>query len=299
VDHQLQQNPTGDKMKTFCDKAKRAVPADFRIFSRAFTLIEILVVITCIAILASLLLPTLAKARLRSYTAISINNERQLISSWVMYAGDSNDALPNNGMPSQGGDEKRKFWIQGVFYHDPDKLNKELIVNAKYAQFAPYIRDIKVYRCPADRSLVQVKGLWYPKLRSYSMNSYVGWFSTNDTRLASNNYVYFRKTAQMIRPGPANLFVFQEVYPDSICWPYFGVYMDSTSDRFFNFPAIDHSQGGVVAFGDAHVEQHRWRHPFTLKAYSGNYHGHNDTSNLSPPKNDDVAWIRDHASVKK
>ena len=61
---------------------------------RKFTLIELLVVVAIIGILASLLLPSLSKAREKAYIAVCLNNLKQFSIAFNAYAADDNGDFP-------------------------------------------------------------------------------------------------------------------------------------------------------------------------------------------------------------
>src|SRR5690242_8033203 len=59
-----------------------------------FTLVELLVVIAVIAILAAILLPVISKAKGHGQATACLNNLKQMVSAWTLYADDNNDMMP-------------------------------------------------------------------------------------------------------------------------------------------------------------------------------------------------------------
>lgn len=95
-----------------------------------FTLIELLIVIAIIAILASLLLPALSKAKERAMDSMCRGNLKQIGYGMIMYAGDFNSWI--TPAAQQGGIKPYKFWhnwclVQMGYvdtYIDPDNTNE-------------------------------------------------------------------------------------------------------------------------------------------------------------------------------
>src|SRR5258708_521386 len=100
--------------------------------TKAFTLIELLLVLALIAILAALLLPALSNAKAAAKRIQCTNNQKQLAAVSLIYAGDNNDWLPavgQNDPPSTN----RKLWVQGAFVYPEANTNSAYILDSKYA----------------------------------------------------------------------------------------------------------------------------------------------------------------------
>jgi prepilin-type N-terminal cleavage/methylation domain-containing protein len=260
-----------------------------------FTLIELLVVIAIIAILASLLMPTLTAAKQQAHRVKCLNNQKQLSLTWVLYGTDSNEEVVRNGAQTSTS-SRDKLWVAGD-YHSflPAFTNEVYLIDPRYAAFAPYLTTKSIYKCPSDKTTyVLSRGKPVPQVRSYSLNMYLGPTSSMDRHLSSR-YRPFRKSTDI--PSPANTFTFQDLTPQNLCTPAFIVLMPGRgNDEFFHLPATHHRRGGVASFADGHAEAHRWRDPRTFRsAKLGVKIGHNVFS----PRNEDLAWIRERTTVLK
>jgi len=257
----------------------------------AFTLIELLVVIAIIAILAALLLPALGRAKLKAQGIGCMNNLRQMMIGWRMYAEDYQDVLLG-GFTIYDAVGNRVNWCTGNLNYDgANASNWDPQVDLVKSPLMPYIgKNFQVWRCPADKVTVLNRfGQKVPRVRSNSMSQVFG----GGGWLPSSQFLTYDKLGSI--RIPAKTWVLVDEHPDSINDAAFAVEMatSAASAQIIDVPANFHGGACGFSFADGHSEIHKWRgsrlllmKPFPYNMPAG------DSGN-------DMLWLSDVTTVPK
>ncbi len=223
----------------------------FRNCRQGFTLIELLVVIAIIAILAGMLLPVLGKAKVKGQQVQCLNNNKQMIIGWHMYAADYNGKLVTSYPVLDP-----NTWVLGLIRNavggpiQPEGTNQTKITGGLLYKYQP---DLKIYRCPADPNMLN----GVPTVRSISLNCFMGdrgqYNSTIIPAATPPGYPACYVRDADIRQ-PAQVFVFIDEDENTINDAFFVA--DPGGAQFYDIPtrtAKRHNFGYAASFADGHA----------------------------------------------
>lgn len=269
---------------------------------KGVTLIELLVVIAIIALLLTVILPALGKAKQLAAGAVCMSNNRQLGTAYYIYANE-NDGFLADAKPATTVDGYETFTLPGGRQYrtrgfvgrprDEKGIWRNTRLQDKIRGFQvgaiwPYLESPDVFHCPIDRRWKAPPTAPNPSeknsiggYRSYSLGAVLsagGYIPTGE-----NEYVILKYT-EFVNPGSKIVFL-EEQAGDG--------HNDNFWDMFLNTPqwydpfAIVHNGSSTFAYADGHAERRRWTDKNVIQAAAeGRKNVPADTTS------DDYNWFR-------
>jgi prepilin-type N-terminal cleavage/methylation domain-containing protein/prepilin-type processing-associated H-X9-DG protein len=197
-------------------------PRARRASRNAFTLIELLIVIALIAILAALLLPSLAKAKQSAKGVGCISNLRQWGQATHLYTTDNEDLLPQDGTPNPGNNATNVGWYIDL----PKVMDLPRYHSMPWRTNAGAEPGNVVWICPSNPRRSNGNNLFH-----YCLNENVnGTGSGNQVRLSSLRH------------------------PSATVWLFDSKNLPAVGTPNFIHPNL-HNQGANILFLDSHVSR--------------------------------------------
>ncbi len=232
----------------------------------AFSVIELLVAIGILAILLSIILPSVQYARELSKRMQCAGHQREIIQAWGTWSVDNNYKLISLRTSLS---EDPNAWV------DTGNAPTSITNGAMY----PYLESSAPYVCPNERK---------EYVRSYSGIAFLNGHDTGYAYTPWPNPI----TDYRIIKAPDNQLVFlEEADPRSYNQGSWVIHPESSTtnpNQWIDFVAVNHSEGDNVAFADGHVEMLKYLDDRTLNFVN------NETFSQVHANNADLKWYQSH-----
>ncbi|MGA2678206.1 MAG: type II secretion system protein [Sedimentisphaerales bacterium] len=288
---------------------------------KGFTLVELLVVISIIALLMAILLPALSRARELGKRAVCENNLKQMGLGWILYCDSNNEKVPVGDVwyswtfpgPVGSSTGPQLAWCE--FPHPyPHTMPPNVATNhnAAYSETAApgqpidvwqhaisegtmwrYVKDYKVYKCP-----VGDKGNYVTYFMSHSMNTYPG--------SAGGDAPVIILRSQIKRTADRFVFIDNGNLKQGAFYVVYDAISPNTNPagQWYDM-AIRHGNGTTFVFADQHVEYRKWTDPQFFKSFQagwgkgGAHHSDCDDRWMTHVTWGDVTYANDEMPGKK
>lgn len=250
---------------------------------QAFTLVELVVVLSLIGLLGLILFPALAGTRPSSKGVHCLNNLRRLTGAWLMYATDNSDQLASNPTMSFSAG-----WAAGSMSLTSDNTNTLKLLDPTQTLIARYLQSADSFKCPADQTIV----FSFPRVRSVALMSPLGGNSGSQAnQIAGRTYFDARRITELNKPGPAQTLAILDEHPASLNDAnfYFRSGFNASGAIWTDLPASFHDGGAGASFADGHAMIRRWQSSTTLNFSGGS---------LNVPGSVDYAWINERSPYR-